>query len=399
LIQSSLLDAAATAVGQLNKTRLNTLQIGDDWPDERAGGLGRYYCELLRHLPATATVSHGLVLGSSSITQMNGGQIVAFASANTPLLERLRSARRAALNQINQGKIDLIASHFALYTLPMADRLRSIPMVVHFHGPWAGESDVEGAASINAQFKKAIEKVVYSRAKRFVVLSRSFEQELVRRYRVAEELVRVVPGGTDLERFDTRLSRADARRRLGWPADRPVLLAVRRLVRRTGLENLVDAAKLLVARQRDVLVLIGGSGPLAGELQRRITEYELDANVRMLGRIDDADLPIAYRAANMTIVPSQSLEGFGLITLESLAAGTPVFVTPVGGLPEIVMPFAPECVFDGTTAAEMAAVLGEALRGDRFVPTQEACRSYAASRFSWSRIAEMVRSVYDEAMR
>jgi glycosyltransferase involved in cell wall biosynthesis len=377
LIQSSLLDAAATAVGQLNKTRLNTLQIGDDWPDERAGGLGRYYCELLRHLPATATVSHGLVLGSSSITQMNGGQIVAFASANTPLLERLRSARRAALNQINQGKIDLIASHFALYTLPMADRLRSIPMVVHFHGPWAGESDVEGAASINAQFKKAIEKVVYSRAKRFVVLSRSFEQELVRRYRVAEELVRVVPGGTDLERFDTRLSRADARRRLGWPADRPVLLAVRRLVRRTGLENLVDAAKLLVARQRDVLVLIGGSGPLAGELQRRITEYELDANVRMLGRIDDADLPIAYRAANMTIVPSQSLEGFGLITLESLAAGTPVFVTPVGGLPEIVMP----------------------IRGDRFVPTQEACRSYAASRFSWSRIAEMVRSVYDEAMR
>ena len=77
-----MLDGAATAVGPLNKTLLSTLQIGDDWPDERAGGLGRYYCELLRHLPATATLSHGLVVGSPSITQMNGGgQIVAFAAA------------------------------------------------------------------------------------------------------------------------------------------------------------------------------------------------------------------------------------------------------------------------------------------------------------------------------
>jgi glycosyltransferase involved in cell wall biosynthesis len=177
-----------------------------------------------------------------------------------------------------------------------------------------------------------------------------------------------------------------------------VLLAVRRLVRRTGLENLIEAAKLLVTQQPDVLVLIGGSGPMAGELQRRITDYKLDANVRMLGRIDDADLPMAYRAADMTVVPSQSLEGFGLITLESLAAGTPVFVTPVGGLPEVVMPFAPECVFAGASSVEMAAVLGEALRGERLMPTQEACRTYAASQFSWSRIAQKVRSVYEEAV-
>ena len=339
-----------------------------------------------------------MVVGSPSITQTTRGQIVAFAVANTPMLKRLRGARRTALRQIDQGEIDLIVSHFALYALPIALRLRAIPMVVHFHGPWAGESDVEGAAGLNARLKKVIEKIVYSRAKRILVLSRSFERELVRRYGVAEELVRVVPGGTDLERFNTRLSRIEARRRLGWPTDRPLLLAVRRLVRRTGLENLIDAARLLVTRQPDLLVLIGGSGPLSGDLQRRIREYGLDANVRMLGRIDDADLPLAYRAANMTVVPSQYLEGFGLITLESLAAGTPVFVTPVGGLPETVMPFAPQCVFEGTSSAEIAAALGEALRGQRLLPTQEACRNYAASRFSWARVAETVRGVYEEAM-
>jgi glycogen synthase len=382
----------------LSNSTLRTLQIGDDWPDERAGGLGRYYCELLRHLPATATVSQGMVVGSPSITHKTGGKVVAFATSDAPMQHRLRGARRAALDQIEHGRIDLIASHFALYALPIADRLQAIPTVVHFHGPWAGESGVEGSAGINARFKKVIERLVYSRAKRIVVLSRAFQQELLRRYGIPEELIRVVPGGTDLERFNTTLTRIEARRLLGWPAERPLLLAVRRLVRRTGLENLIDAAKLLVTRQPDLLVLIGGSGPLAGELQQRIAEHGLENNVRMLGRIEDVDLPTAYRAANMTVVPSQSLEGFGLITLESLASGTPVFVTPVGGLPEIVVPLAPECVFDGTSSKEIASVLGEALRGDRFVPTQEACRNYAVSRFSWTRIAEMVRGVYEEAL-
>ena len=44
----------------------------------------------------------------------------------------------------------------------------------------------------------------------------------------------------------------------------------------------------------------------------------------MLGFVPDEDLPLAYRAANFSIVPTVALEGFGLITIESLAAGTPV---------------------------------------------------------------------------
>ncbi len=53
-------------------------------------------------------------------------------------------------------------------------------------------------------------------------------------------------------------------------------------------------------------------------------------HVRLLGFVSDADLPLAYRAADLSIVPSQALEEFGVITLESLAAGMPVLVTLVG---------------------------------------------------------------------
>jgi glycosyltransferase involved in cell wall biosynthesis len=377
---------------------MRTLQIGNEWHTETAGGLNSYYFELLRHLASTGTEVHGLVAGSDAVRNASHGQAASFASPDSMLPQRLLAVRRLVFKQLAQGKIDLIASHFALYAMPILDLLNKIPTVVHFHGPWAAESSAEGARSYKSKAKAALERRVYTRARRLIVLSRAFKDELVAGYGVAENRIDVVPGGVDLERFNTGISRTDARRQLGWPTNRPIILTVRRQVRRMGLETLLDAAHLLTAEFPDVLVLLGGTGPIADELQQRIVEFGLEQNVRRLGRIEDADLPVAYRAADMTVVPSQSLEGFGLITLESLASGTPVYVTPVGGLPEIVNPFAPECIFDNTSAGQMAQVLKETLRGERSTPSDQACRAYAADNFSWPLIARRVRSVYDLAL-
>jgi glycosyltransferase involved in cell wall biosynthesis len=377
---------------------MSTIQIGDDWFSERQGGLGRYFLELLRHLPDTATSSAGLVVGTDAVSQSTCGEVVAFAKRTDPLISRLRSVRAATLNHIREHHVDLIASHFAPYALPVVNMFRSLPHVVHFHGPWAGESGTEGASGLNSRVKKAMENVVYSSATRLVVLSRYFRDELVRAYRVPQERIRVVPGGIDTDRFNVMLTRAEARQILGWPRDRTIILAVRRHVKRMGLEEFIDAAKLIAAVQPDILILLGGSGPLSAALQMRIVEHGLQRNVKLLGYMEDALLPVAYRAADMTVVPSQSLEGFGLITLESLASGTPVYVTPVGGLPEIVDPFAPECIFRDGSPKEMAGVLSDVVRGLLPSPDETSCHSYVRTNFSWPQIAARVRAVYDEAL-
>ena len=166
-----------------------------------------------------------------------------------------------------------------------------------------------------------------------------------------------------------------------------------------GLENLIDAISEARKRIPHILCMLGGSGDLAGELRQRIKDRSLEYNVRLLGEIDDADLPAAYRAADFSVVPSQSLEGFGMTTIESLASGTPVLVTPVGGLPEVVAPLAPQCVFDDNSTATIAAVLCECLLGQRSVPTDEACREYATQNFSWPVIAAATRKVYQQAIK
>jgi glycosyltransferase involved in cell wall biosynthesis len=147
-----------------------------------------------------------------------------------------------------------------------------------------------------------------------------------------------------------------------------------------------------------LILYLGGTGPIAGELQNRIKDRKLEGNIKMLGRVSDTDLALSYRAADLSVVPTQALEGFGLIAIESLAAGTPVYVTPVGGLPEIVRPFAPQCIFEDTSVEAIADGLKQALSFNHTVPSEQSCRSYAEKNFAWPTIAARVRSVYEEAL-
>ncbi len=382
----------------MTATRLRTLQIGNDWFGERQGGLNRVFSELLKHLPEAGVGVRGLVVGGPQVEAETFGVVSAFAPANAPLRQRLIAARRAGLEALRKNHFDLIVPHFALYALPIADRLSSAPTVAHFHGPWAAEASVEGRSSLGLRVQAAIERGVYRRARFLIVLSESFGEELVRRYDISRDRIRLVPGGIDTARYSDVLTRSEARERLGWTVDRPTVLCVRRQVRRMGLENLIDATLEVRKRVPEIQVMLAGVGPLMNELGERISAHGLQHNIRQLGRVEEEQLPLAYRAADLSIVPTQALEGFGMITLESLSSGTPVLVTPVGGLPEVIRPLAPECILEDTSKEAIAESLLSFLTGELALPTSDACRQYALRRYDWSVIAEQTRCVYEEAL-
>jgi glycosyltransferase involved in cell wall biosynthesis len=236
---------------------------------------------------------------------------------------------------------------------------------------------------------------VYARAQRIVALSRSFADVLQREYRIPDRKIRIVPGGVDLARFAPAMSRPDARRALDLPEDRPIVVSVRRLESTKGIDRLVDAFDRVVRDVPDAFLAIAGTGSLAGELARRVRERALERSVRFLGKIDDSQLALLYRAADCSVVPSLAWEGFGLVCLESLASGTPVLVTPVGGLPEAVGDLAPELVFAGCDVDDIASGLRDALSGSMSLPGEAACLAYA-QQFAWPTIAARVAEVYRE---
>ncbi|MGH9161499.1 MAG: glycosyltransferase, partial [Vicinamibacteraceae bacterium] len=220
----------------MTEASVHTVQLGKEWFSEQSGGLNRYYADLVRWLPDVGVGVTGLVAGSSHVAARSAGRVRAFAPRQASLTTRLAGVRAHARQVLAERRAGLVVAHFALYAAPCLDLFRGIPLVVQYHGPWAAESQAEGANPLAVRLKHWLEHAVYRRAARFVVLSRAFGAVLDDGHAIGMDRIRVIPGGVDTQRFTPSHTRAEARRLLGWPTDRPIVFVVRRLVRRMGLE-------------------------------------------------------------------------------------------------------------------------------------------------------------------
>jgi glycosyltransferase involved in cell wall biosynthesis len=202
---------------------------------------------------------------------------------------------------------------------------------------------------------------------------------------------RVIPPGVDLDRFQPG-DRATARERLGLPLDRRVLVTVRRLVPRMGIDVLLDAL-----RDIDALLVVVGSGPSRSTLEAHAAKLGIRDRVVFAGDVEDDALPDYYRAADVAVLPSIALEGFGLAALEALACGTPVVGTDAGGLPELLLPLQSDLVVALRDASALCARLTAGLTSEAPFPDSATCRAYA-ERFNWDDVAATHVAAYERVV-
>jgi glycosyltransferase involved in cell wall biosynthesis len=163
------------------------------------------------------------------------------------------------------------------------------------------------------------------------------------------------PPAVDRQLF-TPGDRDQARRRLGLPPSRPILLSIGRMVAVKGLITLIDAGAAVAAVRKDVLLCLVGDGPQRSMLAARVAAAGLDDVVRFIGPLTASALPDWYRAADVTVCPSLS-EGTPNVLLESIACGTRFVATDVGGIPAIATPGVDALVPAGDSAALASALL------------------------------------------
>jgi glycosyltransferase involved in cell wall biosynthesis len=119
----------------------------------------------------------------------------------------------------------------------------------------------------------------------------------------------------------------------------------------------------------------------------------------MVGAVSDQTLPLLYGAMDFSLVPTTAYEGFGLILVESLAAGTPALGAPVGAIPEVLSPLSESLLLESAAPHHIAAGIRETLSGQRLLPSMQACQDYATANYAWPTIARRVRAVYQEVLR
>jgi glycosyltransferase involved in cell wall biosynthesis len=194
-----------------------------------------------------------------------------------------------------------------------------------------------------------------------------------------------------------------AKKDLGFREKCIHLLTIRNLEPRMGLDNLLESVNILKGKMAKIHLIIGGEGPEKNSLKKLIEKLGLIDEVTMSGFIPKEQLPKLYAAADFFILPTRDLEGFGLVTPESMACGTPVLGTPVGGTKEILSPFKPHFLFEDTSPEAMAAGIETAIshyfnNKNKYYKLRSDCREYVEKNYSWQRHTKQLLSIITEVI-
>lgn len=285
-------------------------------------------------------------------------------------------------------------------------RLRPVlkaPLVTTFHALGLVRREHQGSADAFPPMRIAIEHALVSGSDRLIAECPQDRLDLLRLYAAPARHIRQVPCGVDTELFRPG-ERAQARQRLGLPADEFIVLQLGRLVPRKGIETVVQAMGLLPRELPARLVVVGGGSdqpdpritPEIGRLQAIARQAGVGDRLHFAGRRPRDALRDWYVAADV-FVTTPWYEPFGITPLEAMACGTPVIGSDVGGVRYTVQ--------NGVTGLLVPPkdplALAQALQQLQQAPAwRERFGRAGVARvqrlFTWARVADQLSAVFEE---
>lgn len=271
-----------------------------------------------------------------------------------------------------------------------------VPLVATLHATEAGRHQGWLPEPLNRSIHSMEWWLTYE-ARRVVTCSSAMRAEVTRLFELPPEKVDLVPNGVDLAHWRSTPEQVAAAR-ARWAGDGPLVLCSGRLVHEKGVHDLLAALPRLRRRHPGVRLVVAGRGPKEAELRSLARTLRLGRSVEFAGFVPDAELAVLAAAADCAVVPSV-YEPFGLVALEAPAAGTPVVVSDVGGLRELVEHGRTGLRFPPGDPAALAdavsAVVGDQVLARRLV--REA-RAVLRRDHDWTGIADRTADVYARAV-
>jgi len=231
-----------------------------------------------------------------------------------------------------------------------------------------------------------LEASVYRSAAHLLVLSDYTRRRLGEAFGTDPASVTVSFGGAVPARPELLAQHKAIRDELGWQG--PVVMTLRNLVPRTGVDLLVQAAAILKEEMPELRWCVVGSGTLLEPLKGFAAALGVDDCIEFVGHLSEREVQRRLAAADIFMLPTRSLEGFGLVTVEANMFGLPVVATPVGAIPEV----APTLPYNRLAADASPLALARSVRAmwrelsvqDRDMVRNE-LRQMAESGFSWEK--------------
>ncbi|MBI2743048.1 MAG: glycosyltransferase family 4 protein [Chlamydiales bacterium] len=244
--------------------------------------------------------------------------------------------------------------------------------------------------------EKCYTKLIFSRLKRYanrIITDSEFSKSELEKYAgLSQEKIDVVPCGVDMGFFSAASAETEREEALS-SLPKKFILFVGNLKPHKNVQGLIKAFEHLQKRgfSDHALVIVGKKAGL------RTAEHAFFSNpqVLFLENIEDKELPLVYRRAALTVLPS-FYEGFGLPPLEAMGCGCPVVVSRAASLPEVCGPAA-EYV-DPYDPLDIARGVEKVLRDPALQSDLKQKGFERASQFSWKRAAERHLQIFEEVI-
>lgn len=333
-----------------------------------------------------------------------GGEVIEMQVASKNPLTIWRNARRLT-RLIRDRGVDLIhaRSRAPAWSALIAARRTGIPFVTTYHGAYGEFGPI-----------KAFYNSVMGRGDIVIANSRYTAHLMESRRGVSPDRIRTIFRGVEGAVFDPVSVPpgpvAKLRERWGVKPDTKIVMQAARLTSLKGQRDTIEAAALLAregALDGAVVIFAGDAhdkDAYRQELTDRIKSRGLEDKVRLVGHC--ADMPVAFLASHVALVPSLVAETFGRTSIEAQAMGCPVIVPDLGALPEtIVAQGQGQTGFTGwlfppRDIASLASRIGRALD---LTPAERAAigvraREHVAANFTLAHMQEATLAVYDELL-
>lgn len=333
-----------------------------------------------------------------------GYRVLRYPDARGPFwwnwpLENVR-ARQLLRRCLRDGESRVILAHAFLAPCLAGMGLRDVWSL--FTGPWAEEFLAAHPPSrmrtVLASMMRSVERQALRHARGILTLS----QYCLRKLPLWQAGLSLPPaheilGGVDVDRFQPLSAerRAVFRHQMGWSAEDQVFLTVRRLAPRMGLESLLEAFRPVAESSPRARLILVGRGSLQPVLQAIIDQgsARFRQAVQLAGFVPEDSLAQWMGAADVHLMPSLDLEGFGLATVESLACGVPVLGSDAGATPEVLAPWVGQCILPAGEVASWSQAMIDLLEGRRVLPDANACRKRVLECYTWPRVVDRILSI------
>lgn len=309
-------------------------------------------------------------------------------------------------------KFDIIHFHHALssFAINLTEESKKIKKVYHFHGPANKEFEADLFyrksefnflkklflplwSKLKSNLLKYIEGYSLERVDRIITLSNYMKMNLVNIHKSQLNKVEVIPAGVDLNKFYPVDDKLKIRKKLNIPENANVILTVRRLVARMGVDNLILAFADVVKLDTNFHLVIVGDGDMKKYLENLTVKIDIQKFTSFSGFVKDDMLLSYYQASDLFIIPSVTLEGFGLVILEAMACGIPVLGTKTGGAPEeIIGKFKKEFLLDDAKPETISKAIIEFFKYKK--DYKDECRKFVIDNFSWDISTDKIVKVY-----